>query len=732
MKVPSLAMPRLGLASFRRRILFRGAFLLLALATLALALALLTGEKERSYDTYRRNFGKTLAEVTAKLRHPAGQLALLNPALRDAAATPLRPLLLPFGAIDFDDPNKARQAVETAGCSVQYPDGSSLCVAVGNNPYAGGFIYLIGSFFSGPLVTRESGSTALEEWHRARVTLTMRGETTRWVAPFEAQAASAAPLGAGAASGSGSGSASSVRGRLTGFVDPGSTLPTATRPVRDFRGWLWQDAECAGGTTACVQRSFFSIRLPVEVFRDALFQKLRPVWPPPDLASTEVRFEMLAPQSTAPLFDSNAPGATVPLSLNDIAATLAPGETLRIRRAGANTPLLLTLKGAEEAREASAPWLDHLVRRLPVAGSAAVNAAGSAAVSLSGSTTPAPSSIESTETVRTAVGDYSVTLSGSLRSVDQAISVVATRMSWFVAAMLGAIAIAWALIELGLIRRIAVLTQRAAAISHNVQDAQADQRSGAVGLADLRGKDELGILAASLDDLLQRVKDDVQREQIRARQERDMWHAVGHEIMSPLQSLMVLHAAPDDASNRYVQRMQQAVRVLYGTASPSEALEAAALKVGALDLDAFLANIADNAHFAGISNVQFERSAPATPVLARADEFPLEDAVTHILTNAERFRTPGSAIVIRLTHDEATARIAIENSGPQIEAARLERIFEYGVSEPSGDATGDGVTTHRGQGLFVTKTYMAKMGGTVRAENTSDGVTFTLTLQRSA
>ena len=27
-----------------------------------------------------------------------------------------------------------------AGCSVQYPDGASVCAAIGNNPYAGGFI----------------------------------------------------------------------------------------------------------------------------------------------------------------------------------------------------------------------------------------------------------------------------------------------------------------------------------------------------------------------------------------------------------------------------------------------------------------------------------------------------------------------------------------------------------------------------------------------------------------
>jgi sensor histidine kinase regulating citrate/malate metabolism len=35
---------------------------------------------------------------------------------------------------------------------------------------------------------------------------------------------------------------------------------------------------------------------------------------------------------------------------------------------------------------------------------------------------------------------------------------------------------------------------------------------------------------------------------------------------------------------------------------------------------------------------------------------------------------------------------------------------------------------HRGQGLFVAKTYMAKMGGTVDAANVDDGVEFVLTL----
>ena len=717
MKLPAVGLPRLGLAAFRQRILFRGVFLALAGAVLALAVALLIEEKERSYQLYTQHFGKTMGEVAAKLRHPAGQLALLNPISSAESGTlrpALSPLLLPFGAIDFDDQHKAWQAVETAGCSVQYPNGASLCVAIGSNPYAGGFIYLVGSFFSGPLVARDRTQTTLDQWHRARITLTMRGETTRWIAPFEAQ------YEPGAA----------ARGRLTGFVETAPLapdfLPKDAKPVRDFRGWLWQDGACAEKSlppdSDCSKRSYFSIRLPVDVLREALFPRGKAVvWPPADLEQIRVRAEVLAPSAT--LFDSDAPGATLPFSLRELAQLLPPGERLEIRsgRASSGMPPMLTLvgKGALDDQEAalSAPWVESLVRRLPVA--------------------RAPGVIEASEVIRTAAGSFELRLTGDLKSVDARISAVATRMSWFVAAMLGAILLAWVIIEVGLIRRITELTRRAAAVSRDVsRDAhsgqsgwKAEEKIGSLEVADLRGRDELGILAGGLSDLLQRVKGDVARERIRAQQERDMWHAVGHEIMSPLQSLMVLHPKPTDTSHRYVQRMQQAVRVLYGTASPSEALEAASLNVATLDLNEFLAHVAENAAFAGIAQVSYQRLA--AEVAVRADEFSLEDVVTHLLRNADRFRLAGTPIVLTLTVHETIANLAVFNQGPAIEEALLARVFEYGVSESGSAAHTDRNETsaaHRGQGLFVVKTYMAKMGGMVAVENVAGGVTFTLSL----
>ena len=188
-ELPALAVPRLGLAAFRRRAVVHLAFLLLALATLGLVATVLTDQKQRAYQRYAQGFRQSLAEIVLQLRHPSGQLALLNPTMTPGDRAGQAPVLLPFAAIDFDDQNKAQRAVEMAGCGLRWPDGSSLCAAVGANAYAGGFLYLVGSLDSGPLVGREHGALALSGVHRMRVTLTMRGETQTWIAPFEGMAA---------------------------------------------------------------------------------------------------------------------------------------------------------------------------------------------------------------------------------------------------------------------------------------------------------------------------------------------------------------------------------------------------------------------------------------------------------------------------------------------------------------------------------------------------------------
>lgn len=687
-----LRLPNIG--QYRLRILFRGAFLLLAVATVALALYVLQQEKQLSYNNYRYSFHKTGEQIAATLRHPSGQLALLNPRADKGGAAALHPVLLPFPSLDFDDQTKVQQAITMSGCLVQYGDNGSLCVAIGNNPWAGGFIYVAGSFASGELVAHQRGEQDLTTAHRVRVTVALRGQTYRWIAPFEKSGDFTAVQSRGA------------HGRLTGFVNEDGDL-VDTRPVKDFRGWIWQSTRCSkveddDSNPGCLHSSFFSLRLPVGVLQDELFQQKRPVWPPADLDKIQVHIEVLPPGDGPALFDSKSANAARTFAIGDLASLLLPGETLRIRkRTTAGNADILNLVGAEDHPDDSSRWLSRLVHRLPVEESAEPN--------------------EIREPITTSAGIYDVTLTGDVRSVNQSLGVVAARVSWFVGAMLLALFLAWLVIEVGIIRRITLLTKRAASLSKIVKGSGGlDQ----FDLSDLRGVDELGVLASCLQDLLRRVKEDVEREEIRAEQEKEMWHAVGHEIMSPLQSLMALHGSAESPSNRYINRMQQAIKVLYGSASPSEAFQSTVLQVTAIDIDAFLKNVASNAPLVGIGNVAYSGGDAA--VMVRADDYSLEDVVTHVLRNADRYRTPGSAITINLKSTETAATITIHNSGPNIAEELIDKIFEYGVSDQH-DAAANG---NRGQGLFVAKTYMAKMGGTITAQNVADGVIFVLGLQR--
>lgn len=674
-------MPRLGVAAFRNRIVFHLVFVALALATLALAVALLNEERQRNAQRYQQTFAKSLGEIVAQLRHPSGQLALMNPEPPQLEAGWVAPLVLPFAAIDFDDATKARRAVDMAGCGLQYPGGASLCAAVGSNAYAGGFIYLVAALDAPPLASRERGGLDLEGVHRVRIGLQRDGTAQHWLAPVEMIDAQ--------------------RGQLPGFMVEGagntSTLPRQARPQRDFRGWVWREGPCLSTAEPCPRRTTVSIRLPVEAFREALFRPGGPPWPPADLPRTGLRLALLGPGGTT-LFDSAAASGQPTLTLARLSAALAPGETLTIARG--NTVVAL-LQGAEEAGAPPSPWLTALIQQLPAPAT--------------------PRTLTARDTVTTPAGRFDITLTGDLQGLDRSLSASAARLAWPVGAMLAALALAWLIIEMGLIRRMAVLTKRAAALSHQLQT-PGHFELGALDVADLRGRDETGILAGTIADLLQHARDSLRREQLRAEREHDQWHAVGHEIMSPLQSLMLLHAGDDDPSRRYVQRMQQAVKVLYGQASPSEALAAATLAVGRLDLDAFLRQVAENAAYAGIAHVAY---TPGEPVWVQADEYPLEDAITHVLTNADRYRVAGTPITLSLRADGELASVDVHNQGPQIADEQLARIFDYGVSDAEPQ---DGV--RRGQGLFVAKTYLAKMGGSIAARNVAGGVVFEIGLRR--
>ena len=674
MELGALKLPRLPAAAFLRRTLLRLVFIGLLVGSATLVLQLLTDEKQRLQRAYEAGFRGQLDVVVERLRHPSGELLLLNldrPADDASGSVPLR---LPLGAIDFDDAAKAERAVEMSGCALRLASGVEWCPGVGRRASAGAFVYAVVRLPMAPALGRQPGQTDLDGVHRVRVELRHGQVAQHWLAPVELTEPG--------------------RGQLAGFLTQADVLDLRARPDREFRGWLWQDRACAQAgddPQACPRRTLLSLRIPVDAWREAA--RAGSAWPPDDLPTLRLKLQVRGPAG-AVVFDTSAAGVPRP-ALAALADNLKPGEELSVLRDD-RTLATVTGEASAEDTQAPLPWLQSLVRRLP-------------ATRLEGPL----------QALATLPGGLRLRLQGDLARVDRQLAATASRYSIYFAALAGAIGLAWLLVEIGLLRRMALLTRRANALSVELQ--RAPDQLPALDVADLRGRDELGILAGTLADLLARAREHLRREQLRAHQEREQWQAVGHEIMSPLQSLLALHGGAGDGSRRYLERMQAALHLLYGQASVGEAMAQASAQSQRVDIAAFLQQVADNAPHAGIDDVVAIGCGSGCDV--EADPLKLEDALTHLLTNAQRYRTPGTPITLTLHCLPDRAQVDVANQGPRIPEERLATLFELGTSDRAQPG-------QRGQGLFVARGYLAKMGGEIAVRNDGNGVCFTLTLPR--
>jgi len=113
---------------------------------------------------------------------------------------------------------------------------------------------------------------------------------------------------------------------------------------------------------------------------------------------------------------------------------------------------------------------------------------------------------------------------------------------------------------------------------------------------------------------------------------------------------------------------------------------------------------------------------PAAPVTLRCRKLALTRAIRNLVENAVRY---GGRTVIRLAADAAAVRIIVEDSGPGLPEAMLERVFEpfFRLEESRSRETGGA-----GLGLAIARAIARAHGGDIRLANRPEGG-LTATLQ---
>lgn len=107
---------------------------------------------------------------------------------------------------------------------------------------------------------------------------------------------------------------------------------------------------------------------------------------------------------------------------------------------------------------------------------------------------------------------------------------------------------------------------------------------------------------------------------------------------------------------------------------------------------------------------------PDLAVVATPDM--LETVFENLLENAHGFSPAGGRIGVSATRHHGMVEVVVEDDGPGVEPAKLERIFERYVSDRPADgpgAAGDG--SHFGIGLWIVRRNVEALNGTVEAAN---------------
>ncbi len=291
----------------------------------------------------------------------------------------------------------------------------------------------------------------------------------------------------------------------------------------------------------------------------------------------------------------------------------------------------------------------------------------------------------------------------------------ATVLGWLGSELVGSLLLAFPLVLLPLW----IAVRRGMRPLNQLADTVA--RRGALDLSPLGftpEHDELKPLATAFDELLARLRAQLQRE-------RAFVQDAAHELRTPMavvatQAHLLAHAG-DEAERRQasaaleaaLQRAAHLSRQLLTLATLDEGRDAAeeALDLSPL-VEQALAQAAPRALALGL-----ELSLDAPPALpARLDRTAFESVLNNLVDNALRYVPRGGRIAVTLHGDAEALTLRVADDGPGIPPEQREAAFErFWRGAAGSDISGTGL------GLAIVRRAALRLGGRIRIEDGLDG-----------
>jgi signal transduction histidine kinase len=241
---------------------------------------------------------------------------------------------------------------------------------------------------------------------------------------------------------------------------------------------------------------------------------------------------------------------------------------------------------------------------------------------------------------------------------------------------------------------------------------------------------ELKPMATRLNEMLARLEDSF------ARRRRFLANA-SHELRTPvaamLTTLEVALRRPRDA-DAYRRALETAVadarlmRTLVESLMSQARAEIPALdeEPQEIDLAVMIDQIVTSMQ-AIASEARVLLRSEASPITIKTQPARLRSVLINLIGNAIHHNRPGGAVDVTASESQAQACLVIADTGPGIAPEHLSQVFEP-FNRADKSRTADG---HLGLGLFLVKTHVEALGGTVRIiSEVGTGTRFEISLGR--
>jgi signal transduction histidine kinase/purine-cytosine permease-like protein/ActR/RegA family two-component response regulator len=213
--------------------------------------------------------------------------------------------------------------------------------------------------------------------------------------------------------------------------------------------------------------------------------------------------------------------------------------------------------------------------------------------------------------------------------------------------------------------------------------------------------------------------------------------AISHELRTPLNSILG-YAQLLDEDPAIPAHRRDALRVIrrggdHLLSLIEGTLDIARIESGRLKLEVapmrFAEGVAELARMfelqAAAKGLRFVHDAGALPARVRADGKRLRQILINLLGNAVKFTRSGQ-VTLRSSHANELARFEIEDTGPGMDSAELQRVFE---PFERGTAAGGDACAGTGLGLTIARMLTGLMGGELTVRSTpGQGSCFTVRL----